>query len=242
MSTLTWGRYIQGDFIMVYASKLAQCANMHKYNSQLDAISEFKTVVYEHKAHVSKEMVAKAEMTELPVAQQEEIANLVSATYESATELTSSLCAASIQSLPPNILAQVKTDMYTKHGTEQESAIRQSVSATLKKKIQILDKFKAAKEPIVTVNGIEVYIGGKHDGMVDGKIVEIKTRQSRFLGTPVYELVQVHAYMYIFGTRQAMIVESYLGQERVHEIAFDDGFWDTVKSNMNGFVEELVIL
>ena len=110
----------------------------------------------------------------------------------------------------------------------------------MKKKIETHDKFVAGKEPVITTrNNIEVYIGGKHDGMVDGKIVEIKTRQKRFMGTPMYELVQVHAYMYIFKTRQALIIESYLGQERTHEIEFDDGLWDTIKSNLVDFVDAL---
>eukprot|EP00798_Chlamydomonas_sp_ICE-L_P028863 gene28863-32051_t len=50
---------------------------------------------------------------------------------------------------------------------------------------------------------------------------------NRFLGVPLYELVQIHAYMIIFGAKQSIHVENYMGETRETIIPFDEEFWDS---------------
>ena len=141
-----------------------------------------------------------------------------------------------VRALPPLVVDSIRSAMYTKHGTQQEDIVRQAVAERTAKEIKTSDKFKTSSRPLITVNSVDVFLGGRHDGMVDGKIIEIKTRQRRFLGTPLYELVQVHAYMHIYGTREALVVESYNGEEREHEVLFDDKLWSRVKTELAAFL------
>lgn len=145
-----------------------------------------------------------------------------------------------VRELPPLVVDSIRNAMYTKHGTQQEDVVRQAVAERKAKEIKTSDKFRTSSRPLMTVNGVDVFLGGRHDGMVDGKIVEIKTRQRRFLGTPLYELVQVHAYMHIYGTREALVVESYNGEEREHEVLFDDKLWSRVKTELAAFLGPLL--
>jgi hypothetical protein len=97
--------------------------------------------------------------------------------------------------------------------------------------------------PFVVVDGLSVLIGGKHDGITnDGELIEVKTRQHWFLGVPIYEKVQLHAYMSIFDKKKATLVESFDGQQRTHEVHFDECFWDDVKMRVEDFVREMKLL
>lgn len=141
--------------------------------------------------------------------------------------------------LQENVVQTVQSKVYTSHGCEREDGIREAVKSSKNIDIQTSNKFVVSKEPFIEVRGVRVFLGGRHDGMSDDgtKIVEIKTRQNRFLGTPLYELVQVHAYMFIYGVTEATIVESYNGQERMHEVGFDEKLWERVKKRVHAFFD-----
>jgi len=138
--------------------------------------------------------------------------------------------------LPPTVFDLVQRDLYTKHGNEQEEGIRQSLKKDIDKN---KNKFVVSDKPFIKLAKTDVYLGGRHDGMTkEGRIIEIKTRQRRFLGTPTYELVQVHAYMFIYGKEEAQIVESWNGETRVHDVPFDPVFWETVKDSVTQFFND----
>lgn len=141
--------------------------------------------------------------------------------------------------VPEQVLSLVTSEVYTKHGTQQEDGIRKQYSENQQIQVDHKNKFFPSNEPFIVIDELEVYLGGRHDGMTsDGKLIEIKTRQRRFLGTPLYELVQVHAYMFIYGLDQAQLIESYLGEQRIHNIQFDHVLWDTIKENTKMFFED----
>ena len=256
--SLKWMRYHENDHILIFASSVAAAAGMHPYQQQQELKEEFWRELGHNSTYVKPEELAEQELEKLTLPERQKIEAVIDASYSCATDVieafakitTNDATDATDQqlSLHPAIIEKVRSAMYTKHGQEQETIIRDAFSKEISKPVTTDNKCVKGSLPIVTTTGagastsnnIEVYVGGKHDGMVDNKIVEIKTRQRRFLGTPVYELVQVHTYMYIYGTRQAVIVESYNGQERKHEIEFDDGFWDKIKSKIAEFVTELV--
>jgi hypothetical protein len=132
----------------------------------------------------------------------------------------------------------IQTALYTEHGRVQEDVVRESIKDV---KIRKTDKFVTSPQPIFTFGDIRVFIGGRFDGITeDGKIVEIKTRQKRFMGTPLYELVQVHGYMIMHGSREASIVESYNGLNKTHDVVFDDELWKDVLRNTREFVVNAV--
>jgi hypothetical protein len=84
-------------------------------------------------------------------------------------------------------------------------------------------------------------IGGKVDGITeDGKLVEVKNRQYKLLNSvPVYEKIQIHAYMFITGIKECHLVQCFGDKTESKLIEFDDAFWDDVIKRLNVFVQEL---
>lgn len=59
-------------------------------------------------------------------------------------------------------------------------------------------------------------LGGKYDGRRSdsGELVEAKARMRRFLGLPLYEEIQVLAYLYLFEAERCIHRESFAGEVR----------------------------
>lgn len=240
---LDWMAYHRGDYIVLYASKLAACAGMHRYVPRDVMRSEFLRAVGNLDSYVTPAEAGQAELAGLDAGVLSEVKRATEATYGNASDVATALLQLQERvTLNEAAKTVVRSQMYTKHGKEQEDGIRLGVEAQMKKRIKTCSAFKTCEYPLMAVRGVEVYVGGRHDGvMEDGHIVEIKTRQNRFLGTPVYELVQVHAYMHIYGTRRATLVESYNGERRTHEVEFDDDLWGRVISAVTMFVDDILM-
>lgn len=256
-------------YMLLYASKLAACAGMHRYVAQDELRQEFRRAqgCPDSAAFVTTEERARAEISALTPAKRQAIEHAVETSYvdaKSAQEAVQSV----LDTLSPEEEAHIKpavcSAVYTRHGQEQEASVRECASHMMSTPIGVDSRFYKSGIPILSIHGIDVYIGGRHDGVVeeyeddDGsqdtaaqdkktgdkkektkknkKIVEIKTRQRRFLGTPLYELVQIHAYMFIFNMRRASLVESLNGEMRVHDITFDDDLWSRIQDATAAFV------
>jgi hypothetical protein len=239
---LDWMAYKRGDYIILYASKLAACAGMHRYVPRDGLKSEFLRAVGLNDGFETPAEVGEAQVSAMVPADREVVEQTAAASYASASEVS-----AAFQELQERVAMQpeaaegVRSRMYTKHGLEQESNVRAAAEERTRKKIKTCAEFRTCEYPLMTVRGVEVYVGGRHDGMTqDGELVEIKTRQNRFLGTPLYELIQVHAYMHIYGTRTATIIESFNGEQRAHAIVFDEDVWGRAVSATTMFVEDIL--
>lgn len=89
---------------------------------------------------------------------------------------------------------------------------------------------------------MRVYLGGKHDGLAeDGTLIEVKNRMRRFLGVPEYERVQVLAYMRIFGTQRARLVERFGDETREHDVSWDAALWEDVEARTRVFVRDAIL-
>jgi hypothetical protein len=234
--------YKRGDYIILYASKLAACAGMHRYVPRDGLKSEFLRAVGLNDGFVTPGEVGEAQVSAMEPGHREDVEQTAAAAYGSASEVSAALRELQERvALEPEAVEAVRSRMYTKHGLEQESCVRAAAEEQTRKKIKTCAAFRTCEYPLMTVRGVEVYVGGRHDGMTeDGQLVEIKTRQNRFLGTPLYELVQVHAYMHVYGKRTATIIESYNGEQRAHEVNFDDELWGRALSATTAFVEDIL--
>ena len=79
--------------------------------------------------------------------------------------------------------------------------------------------------------GTSYTLFGRLDGLRDdGTVVETKNRRNRLFGyVPAYERIQLHAYMILTSTTQAVLVENFEEDQRAHDVPFDASFWyDTV--------------
>jgi len=99
---------------------------------------------------------------------------------------------------------------------------------------------RETQEPIVSSDYFDCNLTGVIDGMIDDRIVEIKTRVTDF-GKPIpaYELAQVHAYMHMWGAATCYLVEfcprddQDLGASiNKHIVHFDHDFWQSVKERL----------
>jgi|688.fasta_scaffold40711_5 hypothetical protein len=73
-----------------------------------------------------------------------------------------------------------------------------------------------------TTDNIQVVLVGKVDGFCDGKLVEVKNRQKRFFPKiPLYERVQLLAYMFLTDTLEADHVECLDQQIKSRKVDFD---------------------
>jgi hypothetical protein len=93
-------------------------------------------------------------------------------------------------------------------------------------KNKMLSKTVAGEE----VDGSSWCIDGRIDGLQDGEIVEIKHRKRGFFKiVPLYELMQLHAYMFLLGKNEATLIqcirkENYTGSH-ANVIYFSSSFW-----------------
>jgi len=292
---------------VIYASKVAACANMHPYIKQEDLSSMFMRFIGAAPAFVSAEERGLAELNQRAPSDLARITAAMDTTYATPGESVAALddvlsaprereriakkalrmeaiterevgvlaeplgpagCTELVKALeagqgeladivnrittiaPPLSDCEeqcVRSAMYTRSGTVHEADVRSSFSQDRGVEVTPVQGFRVASKPFyVTEGGAQVFMGGRHDGVVvdgsskESKIIEIKTRQRRFLGVPVYDRVQVHAYMHIYGVRRASLVESFDGEIQEHDVPFDDDLWSTVCVAAGTFVEGLL--
>lgn len=138
-----------------------------------------------------------------------------------------------------------RTAVFTAHGTRAEDSIRVDTERAAKAPIRRGGTFFVSKDPVAVLmcggTRVKVYVGGRVDGLRDdGMLYEFKTRMRRWLGVPLYERVQMHAYEYMLSLRTGRLVESYAGDRREHEIPFDPEFWADVVARCCAFLEPLI--
>lgn len=94
----------------------------------------------------------------------------------------------------------------------------------------------------VLVPGLELV--GRVDGLDEqGRVVEAKHRRNRLFNEVVqYELVQVYAYMFLTGATEAVLVESFQGDQRAHNIALDAAFLTDIKTRALALQELLLVV
>ena len=76
------------------------------------------------------------------------------------------------------------------------------------------------------------WIGGRVDGLREDRVVEVKCRRNRFFSfLPLYENVQIHAYMVLTGHAMCDVVQKYGHSVRTETHHFDDIFWNGVRED-----------
>ena len=99
------------------------------------------------------------------------------------------------------------------------------------------------REKIAEWNGLDVILVGRVDGRIQGtgEVVEIKERRKRlFEMVPLYEQVQLHAYMHMTKTRRAMLRERFDRASAEHWVIFDDDLWSGCLRLLMSFLDATV--
>lgn len=247
--------------IVIFASKLAGCAGMHKYMNQDEMRYEFQHALYGLEARdvipegymppKEYEEVAKAGLTTYAKTLLSETKNKITCLNDAT--LTSKIVTDTIsmintmEDVSEAAKELVRKELNTHHGTVGEDSIRADTQQAVEgRSISVDNKFRTCPRPLFEIDKFDIYVGGKHDGLMkdeDGHatLTEIKNRTRRHLGVPLYERVQLHAYMEIFGVRKGMLIENYRKNREEHDVYFDDDLWAGVMSSTEKFIRDSII-
>lgn len=237
MKKLSWLHFQPNDYMTIYASKLAGVSNLHPYQSVHELKNQYRAFIQGDNTFKTRQEQLEDNFKQLDKSKQNTLCSVIKKDFTNAVAVNDEILKIE-KEYSPEIVELVRHKLYTRQGTIKESGIRNKVCKNSNMTIKTCQKFTTSKEPICNVNGMEIYVGGKHDGLTDdGNIVEIKNRMKGFLGIPIYDKVQIHAYMFIYETRHAILIENYLDETRQYEIEFDDIFWEQIKSNLMEFFD-----
>lgn len=248
--------------MVIFASKLAGCAGMHKYVNTEELRFEFRHALYGDDAIDEipdgylppKEYEEKVKSTGLTTEAKQLVEESMSKITSAEDSTTSSKVVAAaivklnaMEGVSEQAKEVVRKDLYTHHGVVGEEAIRVDTAVAVDgREISADNKFVTTLGPILEIDGFDVYVGGRHDGLMKDAegheiLTEIKNRTRRHLGVPLYERVQLHGYMEIFGIRKGMLIENYRKDRVEHDVYFDDDLWAGVLSSTKEFLESCLM-
>jgi hypothetical protein len=83
------------------------------------------------------------------------------------------------------------------------------------------------------------WIGGRVDGIVGDKIIEVKCRRNRFFTWLVpYEKIQTQAYMEICDKSECDLVQKFNGEIKTDTYMRDPEFWSAIREDIRDFWDE----
>lgn len=233
--------------LTVFASELAACIGMNKYQNLTEAMKKFWSRNNKLVYNAALERNAIVEKTVKQELFDRDIINDVQSIIESDTQFKNSaeiestikkLFVEKQQTLEPELAKQIKSYIHTEKGTNNEEASLDNFEKKISTKI-VNRNSKFYKKSFQLKNGQFVQIGGKIDGLgEDGSLIEMKNRQYRFFNqVPVYEKIQIHAYMKILDKNECSLVQNFKGKSRYDIVQFDESFWDTIITNLSKFIK-----
>ena len=159
-----------------------------------------------------------------------------------------------VQSLPTTTPVDMKAEvvqwvtstMHKSFGTKQETAgIEQYQN---QRNVRVKERnLKFSKKKVATVATYNVLVGGKIDGQVDGKVIEVKNRLKRFISPlPKYDTAQLQTYLYILGVREGELLEHLHAaktQTKMTKVPWDNNMWNSrIEPNLVKFGSALTYL
>ena len=86
---------------------------------------------------------------------------------------------------------------------------------------------------------INLKIGGRLDGIdkVNNKIIETKLRRYKFLGIREYEKVQLELYMKMLNFTNAILIERFDNEDKIHNYKHDPILYDKIMNGLDNYVK-----
>jgi hypothetical protein len=99
--------------------------------------------------------------------------------------------------------------------------------------VEVITKIDQRSKKILTIDGVELWVISKLDGMkMDGTVIEIKNRIYKlFDEVREYEWLQVQAYLHVYGLPKAELVEFLQnsgGTMKINQVEKDDTYWNEI--------------
>jgi hypothetical protein len=121
----------------------------------------------------------------------------------------------------------------TKFGIKNETDVTKLYENLTGNTIIKDNRYKKVK--VSTIDDINIYIGGKIDGLNNdnGNIIEVKNRVNRLFYTlRDYEKVQIICYMYLFNSEKGDLVEAYKKKDstdiNIIQVPFNKDYMDNI--------------
>eukprot|EP01013_Petalomonas_cantuscygni_P037145 TRINITY_DN67928_c0_g1_i1.p1 TRINITY_DN67928_c0_g1~~TRINITY_DN67928_c0_g1_i1.p1 ORF type:complete len:384 (+),score=37.00 TRINITY_DN67928_c0_g1_i1:102-1253(+) len=122
-------------------------------------------------------------------------------------------------------LRELASQVRTRQGIMGESVDLDAVEAATQSKISARnDHLRWLQVPSSRfASRVAIHICGRVDGIDEfGNVVEAKRRASHFFfAARPYEIIQLHMYMHMVGSRRARLIETWQGQQIEHRVVFD---------------------
>jgi hypothetical protein len=138
----------------------------------------------------------------------------------------------------------VKNQISMKTGVLSEEKIVDSLEKDVGVKIDCRNntmKYRQINLPQIYFGRGKILVGGKVDGLItndDGTVTvtEVKNRQNRlFRSVPIYEMIQVQVYMWLFRAQKCLFREHYHGDSWSTTIDYDPVMMESIQRDLIQF-------
>jgi hypothetical protein len=237
--------------LVLYASEIAACAGMHKYRQPWEAaISIFrrnKPHDYEELAAgvvdgEAKDILQRVDPVDISCRLQDygvtdEVESAVACGQEDLERAIDRIREKGSVAAGSPLDKQLQQYVFVRRGVEGEKEAVDAFSAS--EGVAVGDRnLKFHKKTFDCSPGKgRITIGGRIDGFTDdGRLIEVKTRQRKFFDhIPLYEKVQMLAYMKLVSVERCELVQRYGKETRSMVMELDDSLWERVLDRLYWF-------
>ena len=141
------------------------------------------------------------------------------------------------------VVKRITSQLQQHYGKQREPVTIRDLGVSVKNnndKFYVKTLFNIPEGAVIT----RVNLGGRIDGLVDDRLIEIKNRKSRFMvPVPQYDLIQLHCYMILLKKKQADLIEHLpSGKKKTTLVGFDPVLWNRTLTGAAQFIQVLNIL
>ena len=236
--------------LTIYASDLAACVGMHRYQQPWEAALRIfeRTSPSLHRSayeRVGMAIPVSVASRTLQKIHEGDVLTKVDDLIQGPVEMLDDNIQKIVDGMSisePEFANDLKTYVFTERGKAGEKEVIDDFERT--NNVVLSERNSKFFKKIFPCDGNVVTLGGRVDGLSeDGRLVEVKNRQRHFFNQiPVYERIQVTAYMVLTERPQCELVERYAGQSRVTMVTFDEVFWEKVLSRMLDFAKKMFVM
>jgi hypothetical protein len=217
--------------IVLYASRLAGFAGLHKYADPLQALIDqwyftdtagcVQAILDHGTADVNQHLLTDAQVAAYNSVMERAMAAPDAKAFADVLRSESD----------PAVQERVRAEASKARGTRDEG--RALDQYEVQTGLQVTDRndklyrYEVSWGDVPPPTQRKVVIVGRVDGIADGQLTEVKNRMKGFFAhIPLYERVQVQCYMKMTGLTTCRFVQRYNDQIREEVEEFDDHFWN----------------
>ena len=132
---------------------------------------------------------------------------------------------------PVDVVQHIQSKLQKAYGQVAEQTSLQRLPGVTQNNTRFFLK-PLYKEPALTL-----CIGGRIDGLQNGKLIEIKNRKSKFITPlPQYDIIQLHCYMFMLDQVRGYLIEHLQNQqEKITILKWDPSLWSTIFHELINF-------